>query len=99
MKQLKEIPGIEIKRLEAEETSLGCQAYEIQLSSSSDTLRLSPDLASQVAIEILKDVFLGNGKPIPPAQAIQCLEAFLPRIEANPNNWWNRPEDHESDKR
>lgn len=52
----------------------------------------------KAALKTLKNVFLGNGKPLAPAEALRCLEAALPRVEADPGNWWNRPETHESEK-
>jgi hypothetical protein len=99
MKLLKEIHGVLLKRLEGEEVELPYPTYEIQEPEFNDSVRLPADIAPRVALEILKDVFLGNGKPYLPAEALQCLEAMLPRVEANPGNWWNKPDAHESDKR
>jgi hypothetical protein len=99
MKRLAEVQGVQIYRLEGEETSLPFPTYEIREPSDLDGVRLPADVAPRIALEILKDVFLGNGKPFLPAEALQCLEAFLPRIEVDPGNWWNRSEDHDSTKR
>jgi len=94
MRLLKDVQGIQVNLLEGEDTTLSFPIYEIK--DPINFVRLPADVAPRVALEILKDVFLGNGKPCLPAEALQCLEALLPRVEAAPGKWWNMPDVHES---
>ncbi len=76
-----------------------CGAESDALSDAQE--KLTPGgVSPRVAFEILKDVFLGDGKPGSAGDAIRCLANLMPRVEAYPTDWWNRPpEDHQSNKR
>lgn len=89
MKLLLHIDSLEVARLEDEDGAFPFPTYVINDVSMEETVTLLAAVAPRVALEILKDIFLGNGKPCAPAEALQCLEALLPRVEAHPGNWWN----------
>lgn len=89
MRRVTEVQGIQVEHLDAEEGPLGVPAYEIREPNELDSVRLPAKVAPRLALELLKDVFLGNGKPYAAAEALRCLEDLLPRVEADPVNWWN----------
>lgn len=97
MSLLKDIEGIRVIRLEGQDSVFSFPTYVIE--DALNLVRIPADVAPRVALTILKDVFLGNGKPCPPAEALQYLEALLPRVEADPGNWWNKPGAHETPER
>lgn len=90
MKLLKQVQIYQVHRQEDADPSFPGPTYKITNTVALRSVRLPADVAPRIALEILKDVFLGTGKPCPPAEALQCLEALLSRIEADPGNWWNR---------
>ncbi len=95
-----QVKGFKIVRRNTETSQGPMPVYGIIQPDQMECLWMPGDVAPRVAFEILKDVFLGDGKPGLAGDAIRCLADLMPRVEAHPADWWNRPsEDHQSDKR